>query len=41
LVRQGKSKDEVAKTLLDEFKWDMTTPFGQRALDPMMAEMKN
>ena len=41
LVRQNKSKEEVAKVLLDEFKWNMSTGFGQRALEPMMAELKN
>ncbi len=41
LVREGKSKDDVAKVLTEEFGWS-TAPnaLGSRSIEPMMAEMK-
>jgi len=41
LVRQGKSKDDVAKMLTEEFGWSANPQaLGSRSIEPMMAELK-
>jgi len=39
MVRAGQSKDDVGKMLTNEFGWQMNG-FGGRALEPMIAELK-
>lgn len=41
LVRQGKSKEEVAKVLVEEFHWDPNGLAMRASLDGMMNELKN
>ena len=41
MIRGGKSKDEVAKTLQSDFGWDPKGLQMTRGLDGMMVEMKN
>jgi len=42
MVREGKSKDEVAKTLTAEFGWSADPKaLGSRSIEPMMAELKH
>ena len=40
MVREGKTKDDVTKMLVNEFGWDPTGRATTNSIDGMMAEMK-
>jgi hypothetical protein len=40
MVREGKSKDDIAKALVAEFKWTPDSRAITNSLDGMMAEVK-